>query len=236
MDAKEPEKADKQKIPAQLRGETMAFALQSGLFSLGANAFEPYVNLRVQRHYASKYPVSHKSGTYIQNLAGELVGDFAGAGTLIAAEVFIPTQLHAVTRGMRSFVDPLYKSVAHMVFADELGTPGYDQKVQQWATFHERNLARSLIILSSGATANLATQKLLMKNPAPTKVIFAGKVISASITTALGLVIRFVIPNQMKQLDSWLANKYFVPRMDNGEDMTHVGKLQPSDTSPAPSR
>lgn len=227
MDALET--ADSKKpvpVTSQLRGETMAYALQSAVHNLGANLFEPYINYRVQKSY------SRKGGSYTQNLAGEFAGDIIGASTLMLAEAVCPEQLHACTRTMRSWVDPLYTSVAHKVFAKEKDSPDYDQKIEKWKTFQERNLARSAIIATAGIAGNIATQKLVIGNPAPTKIIFIGKLISTALTTTLGLSARFAFPEQMKSADKWMSKNIFAPMlkdkgMSDGESVsgTYTDKL-----------
>jgi hypothetical protein len=228
MDALETGIADKKAPPvtAQLRGETMAYALQSAVHNLGANFFEPYINYRVQKSY------SQKGGSYTQNLLGEFAGDITGASALILAEAVCPKQLHTCTRTMRSWVDPLYTSVAHKVFAKEKNLPGYDQKIEKWKTFQERNLVRSAIIATAGIAGNIATQKLVIGNPAPTKLIFVGKLISTTLTTTLGLTARFYFPEQMKNADKWIAKNFFAPVLKDkvvpdGESVsgTYIDKL-----------
>lgn len=209
MDALETGIEDKKSAPvtAQLRGETMAYALQSAVHNLGANFFEPYINYRVQKSY------SQKGGSYAQNLGGEFAGDIIGASTLMLLEAVCPEQLHSCTRTMRSWVDPLYTSVAHKVFAKEKDSPDYEQKIEKWKTFQERNLARSAIIATAGIAGNIATQKLVIGNPAPTKLIFVGKLISTALTTTLGLTARFTFPDQMKNADKWMAKNIFAPML-----------------------
>ena len=219
MEKKTDSPQDNNTVSAQVRGETLAYAMQSGAFSILANLYEPSINMLVQKRYAKKYnynaPTGQRYGSYGQNLAGELVGDLTGAGSLILAEAVAPEELHRFTRGARKFIDPLFESVAHIVFCDEAHLPGYENKVEQWKLFHERNLVRSGIIASTGMAGNLITQKLLMKNPSPSKVIFLGKALSTSITTALGLTMRFAFPDKMKGLDSWISKKYLAPKLQD---------------------
>lgn len=230
MDALETGKDDKKSAPvtAQLRGETMAYALQSAVLNLGANFFEPYINYRVQKHYSAK----DGAGNYTQNLAGEFAGDIIGASTLMLAEAVCPEQLHACTRTLRSWVDPLYTSVAHRVFAKEKDSPDYEQKVEKWKTFQERNLVRSAIIATAGIAGNVATQKLVIGNPSPTRLIFAGKLVSTALTTTLGLSARLAFPEQMKGIDKWVGKNIFTPMLKdkdapNGEASSgpHAGRL-----------
>lgn len=203
---KEPE------VSAKLRGEAMAYALQSGVYSLAANLYEPYINFRVQKRFSgpdAAHPGKH--GNYRQNLAGEIVGDFSGAAVLIAAEALVPDQLHACTRTMRKWVDPLYTSVARWVFASDKESPDFEKKVRNWADFHERNLVRSGIIMTTNVASNVATQKWLAGNPASLKLIFAGKLASSLLTTSLGLATRLVFPSQAKAVDQWVGQNVFMP-------------------------
>ena len=213
-------------VSAQLRGETIGFALQNGVSHLAANFYEPYINYRIQKHVLGKQPgAALMHGNYTQNLVGEFAGDLAGSAALIAGEVLFPGQLHAGMRAARRLVDPLYTSVAHRVLADQRDAPDYKQQVEQWKTFQERNLVRSAIIMSVGVAGNLATQKLLMHNPSPTSLIFAGKLASSSITTMLGLATRLMFPAQLKRFDGWIG-KRIAPLLDDkrieGEPPSHA--------------
>ena len=116
-----------------------------------------------------------------------------------------------MSRRCREFVDPLYESVAHRVFAKEAGAPDYDTKVHEWKTFQERNLVRSGIVAAGGIAGNLATQKWLLGNPSPTGVIFAGKMASTAISTAMGLVVRLAFPRHMDALDARISKTFFAP-------------------------
>lgn len=223
--------ADKKDIPAQLRAETIAYALQHGLLNLAANFVEPYINLQTQKYYSHKYAPPAKPGTppakplphgdYTQNLAGEFAGDIIGMGTLITAEMLFPRQLHQCTKAIRSWLDPLYTTVAHKALAKEKGAPDYEKKVEEWKTFQERNMARTLIMMAAGIAGNVATQKLLIKNPSPASVIFKGKLLSTTITNAVGLATRLAYPKQMNHVDEWMGKNIFAPMLN---DVTHVAE------------
>jgi hypothetical protein len=203
-------------ISAQLRGETMGYALQSGITNLVANIFEPYINYYIQQRYARQYtskPEAH--GNYVQNLAGEMAGDLIGVGTLIAAEAMCPRALHSGMQTMREWVDPFYDSMARRVLAKEQAEPDFEQKVEKWKTFQERNLVRASIIAIAGVLGNVATQKI-MGNPSPTKLIFLGKIASTSLTTALGLTSRFAFPSQMRSVDKWVGKRIAPLLQDKG--------------------
>lgn len=219
-------------ITSQQRGETVAYAVQSGIYNLGANFFEPYINYRFQKHYSGADAVHPKAhGNYSQNLMGEFAGDIIGASTLVVAESLFPHQLHACTRTMRGWVDPLYSTVAHRVFANEKDSPEYEQKVEKWKTFQERNLARSVIIASAGIAGNIATQKMFIGNPSPTSLILQGKLLTTAITTTLVLVIRLAFPEKTKGIDNWMSKNIFAPMMEDkanidiGPGTSHVEKL-----------
>ncbi|MFO0388889.1 MAG: hypothetical protein ACK502_04115 [Alphaproteobacteria bacterium] len=235
---------DTNTVSAQVRGETVAYAVQSGLFSLAANIYEPYISLLVQKKYANKYnfdaPAHQRYGTYTQNFTGELVGDLAGASSLILAEAIAPEELHRFTRGARKMIDPLFTTVAHSVFADEKDTPDYQKHVDEWKTFQERNFVRSGIIASTGTLGNLLTQKLLLKNPSPAGVIFAGKAASTALTTAIGLASRFCFPDQMKSMDSWISKRYLVSHLEDKDldenHNQHVARLHTTSPEILPAR
>jgi hypothetical protein len=202
----------------------MAYALQSGIYNLAANFFEPYINYRVQKHYSGSgaaRPEAH--GNYAQNLAGEFAGDIIGAASLMLAEAVCPEQLHACTKTMRGWVDPLYDTVARKVFAKEQGAPDYEQKVEQWKTFQERNLVRSTIMSGAGIAGNVITQKAVIGNPSPTGLIFKGKLASTTLTTALGLSVRLAFPDQMKNVDRWVGKNLFAPVFED-KTASHVKK------------
>lgn len=209
-------------VSAELRGEAMAYALQSGAFSIAANLFEPYINYRIQKHFAPRnilHPGQY--GNYGQNLLGELAGDLTGVIGLISAEAIAPKQLHACTRTMRSWVDPLYTTVARWVLASEKNSPAYETNVREWADTHERNLVRSSIIMTANVAGNVAAQKWLIGNPSSTKLIFAGKLASSAVTTSLGLAMRLMFPDQTKNMDRWISKKIFMPLLtpDTGQEL-----------------
>jgi hypothetical protein len=220
---------DPSQVSAKLRGETMAFAAQSAVYNLGANFFEPYINYRVQKYYSQT--TSKIGGNYTQNLAGEFAGDVIGASTLMMAEAVCPKQLHATSRKIRSWIDPLYASIAQRVLSDEKDLPDYEQRIEHWKTFQERNLVRSAIIATSGLVGNIATQKWLIGNPSPTQVILAGKLMSTTLTTMISLSVRFAFPIQTKNMDTWVGEKLFKPWLDNKvlettqEKISHVTRL-----------
>ncbi len=245
MEEKTDDSHNSNTVSSHVRGETMAYALQSGAFSILANIYEPSIGLLVQKKYYQKYakdaPVHERYGTYVQNLTGELVGDLTGAGTLLLAESLAPETLHRFTRSARKVIDPLFTSVAHNVFFDEKGTPGYEKRMEEWKIFQERNFVRSGIIASTGMVGNLLAQKLLVHNPSPTGVIFLGKALSTSVTTTLGLAVRFAFPDQMKSFDSWISKKYLAPKLnekslDDDTNTSHVSKLNNSTNNLQPAR
>jgi len=239
-DSPENASTDKKNIPSQLRAETIAYAVQSGIFNLATNFVEPLINYEIQKSYSHTHPLAAKPGgppvkhsahgDYTQNLAGEFAGDLIGAGALITAEVFCPAALHGCTKTLRSWVDPLYTSVAHRVFAKDKGSPDYEQKIEEWKTFQERNLVRSVIMATAGIAGNIATQKLLIGNPSPTGIIFKGKLLSTALTTAVELGSRLVFSKEMKHVDRWVGKKIFEPMLGDVSrnavqaDKTHTEK------------
>lgn len=242
MDDKTPKKVETVTVSAQDRGETMAFALQNGIYNIAANFYEPYVSYLVQRRFAPPHAKPSSYGNYAQNLGGEFAGDVIGASALVLAEALMPQHLHSFTRSFRSKVDPLYASVARNIFAKDLNTPDYDRKVQEWKDFQERNLVRSMIMAGAGIAGNVAVQKYLLKNPSPTNLVFAGKLVSRSLTLGVNLGARLAFPEQFDRADEWVSNKFFAPMMDaqqikleekeetpaTEEPKTHVEKLAAS--------
>jgi len=232
---------DKNVVTKELRGETIAYALQNGLYSLAANFVEPYIGYRTQKYY-SVHDAKHPAyGNYTQNLLGEFVGDVAGAGSLIIAETVTPKLLHTILRNARTLVDPLYTTVAHRVFAAEKSSPDYEQKVQQWALSQERNLVRSSFMATFGIVGNIAAQKFLIGNPSPTSVIFKGKLLSSLFTTSLGLAARIAFPRQLKGVDNAIAKK-ISPLLEDVHGVasvppaaTYAGKIaDPTNGNPGP--
>lgn len=212
LQQQDKDKAPKKGVTAQLRGEAMAFGAQSLMFQLAGNLFEPYVNYEVQRYYATHDPKHlEKHGTYKQNLGAEIVGDVAGAGGLILAEVFMPGPVHYFTRNFRKAIDPIYDPVARWVFRNQKDDPDYKEKMETWKVFQERNLARSVIVAAGNIAGNVWAQKHLMGNPSPTKLIFLGKLASTSLVTGLGLVARAAFPEKTSAMDEWMSKKLFAP-------------------------
>lgn len=220
----------RKRLSPEHRGEVIGYAFQQGTFSLAANIFEPYVNKRFQ-DYISRHTLSHpKAGNFSQNLVGEFAGDLIGTSTLVLAEVLCPRPLHTAMGAARNMLDPVYKSIAHAVFADKRLEPDYDQQVERWKTIQERNFVRSSIMAAAGIAGNVAVQKWIMKNPAPSSVVFMGKALSTLLTTSIGLTTRFTFPEQMKKLDNLLGDKVFAPMLDDMHEketqISHVERVQ----------
>ena len=216
-------------ISSQQRAETMAYAVQNVIYNLGANLFEPYISFRVQK-YRSDHLASHpKYGNYTQNLVGELSGDIIGASALVAAEAVAPVQLHTLTRGMRKIIDPFYDRAARRQFANIEGAPDYEQKVEQWKLFNERNFVRTSLCAATGIAGNIATQKFILGNPSPASLIFAGKFLSTSVSAAIGLIGRSVFSERTKKMDKWMSGMLQPlleeKSMDDGPAPSHVDKL-----------
>jgi len=201
-------KNGQQVISAQRRGETVAYALQTMVGNLAGNFFEPYVNHRIQKYYVGKHGGNAKGyGSYTQNLAGELAGDIIDGSTLILAETLCPVALRQCTGVFKQCIDPLYTKAAKMAFAKDKDSPDYEQKMTQWKTYQERNLARSAIMVGAGIIGNIATQKLVVGNPAPARLILAGKMVSTSLVATLNLGLRLAMPDKTMQFDNWLGGK-----------------------------
>ncbi len=201
-------------IPAELRSDTISYAIQSFVYNLGANTYEPIVSSYTQKKACDWFNFSGYSN-YRQNLGGEFAGDVIGTATLVAAETFAPNQLHSFTKTARKMVHPLYSSVANWLFSDQKNNPGYDEKIKQWTTYQERNLVRALITTSAAMVGNIATQKLLCTSKAPSGIIFLGRMVSKSLTTALGLTARFTFPKQAGAVDHWMSEHIFAKIMSD---------------------
>jgi len=206
-------------VAPEHRGDTMAFAVQQVMYNLGGNFFEPYVSSHVQKHFAKNN--SHiKAGSYGQNLGGDFAGDIIGASGLMMAEVLAPVPLHTLTRKMRDMIDPVYSTIADHVFSGQKNDPNVAQQKEEWKVAQERSFVRGTLMAVGGITGNIATQKYIIKNPAPAHVIFLGKLASSTITTALGLAIRAVFPSKTQGMDKWMSKKIFTPMFedkDSGE-------------------
>lgn len=202
-------------VDPRQRGETMAFAAQNIIYNIGANFLEPYVNLRVQKYYSS-HDASHavKAGNYTQNLAGEFAGDLIGSGGLMLAEATAPIALHTCTRTMRGWIDPVCAQVADHAFAGQENDPNYQQEKESWKIAQERTLVRAGIVTAGTVAGNIFTQKMILQNPAPTKVIFIGKLLSSTLTTTLGLAARAMFPSHAQGLDRWMSKKIFTPMFE----------------------
>lgn len=202
-------------VAAQHRGDTMAFAVQQILYNIGGNFFEPYISSRVQRHYAEKHLHQFKAGSYAQNLGGDFAGDIIGGSSLMIAELVAPIQLHTATRAMRHAIDPIYTTIANHVFSGRENEPGFAERKEAWKLAQERSLVRSAMMMTGGVIGNIATQKYIIKNPAPAKIIFLGKLASSAVTNAVGLVVRAVFPEQTQGLDKWMSKNWFTPLFED---------------------
>jgi len=206
-------------VAPEQRGETMAFAVQQVLYNLGGNFFEPVINRKVQKYF-SDHDAAHiiKPGSYGQNLAGEFAGDIFGATSLMTAEMLAPVQLHTLTRSMRAAIDPVYSKIAEHVFAGQEKDPTYAERKEEWKVAQERSLVRSAIMLGAGMVGNIGTQKLILNNPAPAKLIFLGKLASSAITNSIGLIVRAMAPETTKGMDKWMSKNVFTPLFEDKEE------------------
>lgn len=199
------------KVSAQLRGDTISYALQHIAHNVVANFYEPALDSYLQRKYYEQHKNGeHGSGSYNQNLVGQLVGDFAGGGALIAAELLIPNQLHTFTRAARRAIDPVYECFAHWALADQKQAADYTQQVERWKTYQERSIVRSAIMVTGSMAANIATQKAI-GNPSPAKVIFGTRIISTALTAVLGLASRVMFPEHTRKFDDWINSNVVQP-------------------------
>lgn len=224
MVEKDPIRAAGSTDIAQLRAENMAYATQSTFVNLGANLFEPLIGSWWQRRHTDNRGKPGFGKSYGINFGGELAGDIGGGGTLFLASAVAPQ----MTQGFISFtgrlLHPVFFSVAHVVFRDEFNEPDYMAKVQKWARFQERSFARSLIVTAGGIAANVSTQKYILKSQSPTGVIFAGKLLSTSITNSLMLLVRLTMPQKMKDLDISMGRRYL--NKDEIAPVSHVDRVQ----------
>lgn len=204
-------------VAPQHRGETMAFAVQQILYNIGGNFFEPYIGSNVQKYFAAKDPRHVKAGTYRQNLAGDFAGDLIGGTSLMVAELVAPVQLHTLTRSMRHAIDPVYTTIANHVFAGKENEPDYAQHKEEWKLAQERSLVRSALMMTGGVIGNVTTQKLVIKNPAPAKIIFLGKLASSAVTNAIGLLVRTTFPDRTQGVDRWMSENWFTPLFEEKE-------------------
>src|SRR5690606_30023783 len=122
--------------------------------------------------------------------------------------------------------------------------PDYDIKINQWKTQQERNLVRASIMGVTNIAANLASQKTLFRNPAPTGVIFKGKLLSTALTTSVALAARVCFPGKTKEMDRWVSQRVCASMRDDDdhaqshEKSGHVDRLasRSNEESLAPAR
>lgn len=150
------------------------------------------------------------------------------------AEGLAPNQLDKARDKFTTWVDPFYSKIAYKVFYKDKDSPDYENKVAEWKSFQERSLFNAGIVATAGITGNIATQKLLIGNPSPTKAILAGKLLSATITSAIGLSVRLAFPEQTKSLDRWVGKRVFTDwlehkRSHDGNESSHADRLLQQD-------
>jgi hypothetical protein len=198
-------------VSAQLRGDTVSYALQHMVSNLAANIYEPWIDSRVQKKYYDHFKNgTHGYGSYKQNFIGQIAGDVGGGAALITAELLIPNQLHTFTRAARKAIDPVYECFAHWALADQKQAPDYAEQVERWKTYQERSIVRSAVMMTAAMGTNIATQKAI-GNPSPVKAIFGSRVVSMAVTTAITLVSRLLFPEQTRKFDKWVNNKVVQP-------------------------
>ncbi len=219
---------DAVKVSAQLRGDTISYALQHIVHNLAGNVYEPLIDSYVQHKYYDHFKNGAQGyGSYKQNFIGQIAGDVGGGAALITAELLIPNQLHAFTRAARKAIDPVYDCFAHWALADQKQAPDYAEQVERWKTYQERSIVRSSIMMAAAMGANIATQKAI-GNPSPVKAIFGSRIVSMGVTTVLTLASRMFFPEGTRKFDKWVNDKVVQPLFSeelNGTGASHADKV-----------
>lgn len=199
------------------------YAESQNLFDLGSRLFEPYVNHRVQQHFARQG--HYKAGTYMQNLAGEIAGDVVGIAALTSAERLFPKQMQRTTDYAEQLLDPIYDPLAEKLFEPCCDDKNYDQRVDEWKKDQQAELIHAGVAASASVTGNVFAQKKIFRNPAASSAIFKGKMASTSLTTLLGLSMGFALPGASSFVDT-LVNEKTQGDLENAHNPTAHNKRE----------
>lgn len=193
-------------------GREVAFGVQQTFACWLTDFIDPPVSRWFQNKFGDKHHhVTHKHVWY-----GEFAGDSAGFVSYMLAKRLLTRPVDATTRQVRISADPLLdwlgrRSLKPWAQKQAIGkdSPRYKKKLEEYKSFQAENIVDSAIVASSATGLNVASQKLLLHNHQPVRVILASKLIGAVTTVSLMLGLRTAVPTSMQSLDEELSERYF---------------------------
>jgi hypothetical protein len=158
-------------------------------------------------------PRSHLKHWWI----GEVVGDFGAVPITVAAQYMFPDAMRAVGSGMEMMLGGFFRMGAARATRAWAREHGVDSESQAYlnhfnATYRYEidHLPQALLWTGSSIALNLGTQKL-MGNAAPLWHLAAGKATGASISAALVVATRGMMPDTAHAWDRFTSRNIFLP-------------------------
>jgi hypothetical protein len=193
-------------------GKDIAFGTQQTIFCLMTDWIDPIVG----KWWQKKYGIKEQEVTNAHVWGGELIGDFSGLAVFVALRHVFRKPFDALARGVERVADvPLeklgkkqlrYWAREHHVQESDAA---YQQTLKDYKEFQAHNIVDSTLLAASSSIINVASQKLLLGNEQPLKVIVASKLIGTVATMGTMLGARAALPDSTKMLDKELGDRYF---------------------------
>ncbi|MGE0754031.1 MAG: hypothetical protein AB7L92_02600 [Alphaproteobacteria bacterium] len=208
----EPQHKEHRKERDKRVGREVAFGIQQTFACWVTDFIDPPVSKWFQTKFGDKnHKVTHKHVWY-----GEFAGDTAAFAVYMFAKRVLTKPVDATIAAFKSSADPMLTRMGkkalkpwaerkHLTPDD----PRYQQRLQEYKQFQAENVVDSAIVASSSTLLNVATQRHLLHNHQPIKVILASKLVGAASTVALMLGLRAAVPDSMSSLDDELSERYF---------------------------
>ncbi len=193
-------------------GKDIAFGTQQTIFCLMTDWIDPIVG----KWWQKKYGIKEQEVTNAHVWGGELIGDLSGLAVFVALRHVFRGSFDTLTRGVERLANKPLERLGQKqlrLWAKEHhvkeGNALYQQTLEDYKQFQASNIVDSTLLAASSSVINVASQKMLLGNEQPFKVIVASKLIGTVATMGTMLAARTLLPDSTKTLDNELNNRYF---------------------------
>jgi hypothetical protein len=151
-------------------------------------------------------------------LVGEAVGDVGAVVVTLAAQKVAPEAMATLSHGIERAVGGLYRASANRDAAGWAKTHGHTAYSQECADYGEKlyrhevdHLGQAAVWTVSSVALNIASQKLITRNPLPIPEMLLYKSLGAMTTAGILVGGRGLLPNLFNRLDNITATRVFSP-------------------------
>ncbi len=195
-------------------GKALAFGGQQTAACFSTDFIDPPVSRYLQNRYGvPEHEVTHGHVWY-----GEIIGDLSALPLYLAEKVLLREPLKAAADFCQSFFGSSYEKSGkkHLkCWAEKHGvdenSQEYKDKLEEYKRFQAENAVDSSLVALNATTVNVLSQKYVLHNHQPLKVILGSKLVGAAATMSLMLGLRRVAPTATESLDHELSERYFAP-------------------------